>query len=174
MRYHVRMDVAVLLVVVGCAVVGVVWGAVRLATAVAAIVAAVLAGRWVGPVAASWLVGGSPTHGGPRVIGTVAAALVAGILVLIAGRGLQRGMEALHLGWLDRIAGAVLSACGAALVVAVMLALAAEGGHPPASPWALGLAGAGKTFLALHNQPRSIATPSRIPATPTSSGQQPH
>lgn len=166
------MDVIVLLVVVGCAVAGLIWGALRMVTAVAAVAAAILAGRLVGPAAAALLPAMDGGH--ERILGTVLAAAVAVVLVLVAGRGLRRGLEALKLGWIDRVAGGVLAAGGAVAVLAVLLALAAAGGNAPSSPWALGLAGAGQAMLALHGPPASSARPSSSPPSATSKGQQPH
>jgi len=167
------MDTLILLVVGGCAVLGMIWGAVRLATLVAAVGAGVLAGRWAGPSAAQ-LVGGAAQGGSGRMLSIAAVALAAAILVWLAGKGIRRALKALHLGWVDRLAGLAVGAAAAVLVLALLLGLAATGGHGPSSPWAVRLAQAGQTFLAVQSFSASKASPSSAPRTPTSSGQQPH
>ncbi len=167
------MDAFILIVVAGCGIVGLMWGAVRMATLVAAVVAAVAAGRWAGPVAAQF-VGGAAASGGGRTLTVGAVALAAALLVFLAGKGLRRGIKALHLGWVDRIAGLVVGGAAAALILALLLGLAAAGGHLPASPRAAYLAQAGQTFLALQSFSARSASPSSTPSAPTRSGQHPH
>ncbi len=167
------MDLVILLVVAGCAVLGMIWGALRLATVVAAVGAGVLAGRWAGPAAAD-LAGASTRSGSGRVLAIAAVALAAAILVWLAGKGLRRALKALHLGWADRVAGLLVGAAAAVVVLALLFGLAAAGGHAPSTPWAARLAEAGQTFLAVQNFSASRAIPSSTPRTPTSSGQHPH
>ncbi len=166
------MDLVVLLVVCGCAVLGLISGAVRLATLVAAVVAAIAAARWAGPAAAQ-LIGGPAASGGGRMLAIAAVAVLAALLVFLAGKGLRRGIKALHLGWVDRLAGLVVGAGAAALVLALLLGLASLGGHPPSSPWAARLAATGQAFLAVQSLSASKASPSNTPSAPTSSGQHP-
>jgi uncharacterized membrane protein required for colicin V production len=168
------MDLLIVLVVCGCAVVGAIWGAIRMATLVVAAVAAVLAGRWAGPAAAHLLTSAPEPGPGAHAIAVAAAAVVAAVLVWLAGLGLRRGMKALHLGWLDRILGLAAGAVAAVLVLALLFGLAALGGHVPGSPWASRLSQAGVTFLALQRFSASNANPSSTPSMPTSKGQQPH
>ncbi|MCU0291279.1 MAG: CvpA family protein [Thermoanaerobaculaceae bacterium] len=167
------MDLLLVIVAVGCALAGLWWGALRMLAALAATVAAVAAGRWVAPAAVSLLVGSGSVSPGLRIGAIVGSALVAGVLVLIAARGLRKGLEVLRLGWLDRLAGMVVSGGLACLVLSLLLALAAVGGHPPRTPFATFLTAAGQTLLAAHSTPVSSSSPSTTPATPTSSGQQP-
>jgi uncharacterized membrane protein required for colicin V production len=167
------VDLFILLVIAGRAAIGMVWGAVRMAAGVAAVAAGVLAARWAGPAAAALLTGGrTPTANG-RLAATAAVALAAVLVVWLAGKGLRRGVRALHLGFLDRLAGGVLGAAGAVVVLAVLLGLAAMGGRPPSTPWAGRLAQAGQAWLALQKLSYSSAMPSSTPSTPTSRGQQP-
>ena len=161
------------IVVIGCALAGLWWGALRMLAALAATVAAVAAGRWVAPAAMSIVAGANTASPGLRIGAIVVSALVAAVVVLVAARGLRKGLEALRLGWLDRLAGMVVSGGLACLVLSLLLALAAVGGHPPTSPFATFLTSAGQTFLATHSTPVSSISPSSTPATPTSSGQQP-
>jgi len=167
------MDLVIFLVVGGCAVLGMIWGAVRMVSLIAAVAAGVLAGRWAGPPAAQLLVGASAQSGTGRMLAVAAVALVAAIMVWLAGKGLRRALKALHLGWVDRLAGLAAGAGAAALVLALLLGLAAIGGHGPSSPWAARLAQAGQTFLALQSFSASKASPSNTPSIPTSSGQHP-
>ena len=167
------MDLFILLVVGGCAVLGMVWGAVRLATLVAAVVAGVVAGRLAGPAAAQLLASGPAQAGGSRMAATAVVALAAAVLVWLAGKGLRRALKALHLGWADRLAGLAVGAGAAVVVLALLLGLAAIGGHCPASPYAARLAQAGQAFLATQSLSASKASPSSMPSTPTSSGQHP-
>jgi uncharacterized membrane protein required for colicin V production len=168
------MDLFILFVVCGCAVVGAIWGAIRMATLVAAVIAAVLAGRWAGPAAAHLLTSAAEPGRGEHLIGVSAVAVLAAVLVWLAGLGLRRGIKALHLGWIDRVAGLAAGAVAAILVLALLLGLAALGGHAPGSPWASRLSQAGVTFLALQRISARSASPSNTPSTPTRSGQQPH
>lgn len=168
------MDVVILLVIAGCAILGMVWGALRMAAACAAVAAAVLASRWGGPAAARLFTGHAEPTSHERMVAVAAVAIVAALLVWLAGMGLRRGLTALHLGFLDRLAGLLLGAAAAVVVLAVLLGLAALGGRPPSSPWASRLSQAGVTWLALQKFSTSNAIPSNTPRIPTSKGQQPH
>jgi len=168
------MDLFIVFVVCGCAVVGALWGAIRMATLVAAVIAAVLAGRWAGPAAAHLLTSAPVPGRGEHLMAVAAVAVIAAVLVWLAGLGLRRGIKALHLGWVDRVAGLAAGAVAAVLVLALLLGMAALGGHAPSSPWAARLSQAGMTFLALQKISARSASPSSTPSTPTSSGQQPH
>jgi uncharacterized membrane protein required for colicin V production len=168
------VDIVVLLVVCGCAVIGAIWGALRMATLVASIAAAVLAGRFAAPAAARLFTGSAEPTGGQHAFAVVAVAVIAAVLVWLAGTGLRRGVKALHLGWLDRLAGLTAGAAAALLVLALLFGLAALGGRPPSSPWASRLSQAGQAFLALQKFSARSAIPSSTPSTPTRSGQHPH
>jgi len=168
------VDVFVLFVLVGCAILGLAWGGLRMATAGAAVTAAVLAGRWAGPAAARFFTGHPEPSSNERLAAAAAAAIVAAVLVWLAGMGLRRGVTALHLGFLDRVAGMVLGAGAAVVLLAVLLGLAALGGRPPSSPWASRLSQAGTTWLALQKLSTKSTIPSSTPRMPTSKGQQPH
>ncbi len=167
------VDLVIVLVIGGCAVLGMLWGAVRMVTLIAAVVAGVLAAHWAGPAAAQLLAGASPQGGTGRMLATAAVSLAAVVVVWLAGNGLRRALRALHLGWVDRLAGLAAGAGAAALVLTLLLGLAAMGGHGPPSPWAARLAQAGQTFLAIQSFSASKVSPSRTPNSPTSSGQQP-
>ncbi len=167
------MDVVLALVIVGCALAGAWWGALRMATAVAALVAAILAGRYAGPVAGDLLLGARTSSHGARVAVVLGLGLVVALLVLLAGRGLKKGVQLLHLSWLDRLGGLAAGGAGAAVLLAVILALAAAGGHPATTPWAKRLAAFGQGALAVQSLSSRSTSPSSTPTIPTSSGQHP-
>jgi uncharacterized membrane protein required for colicin V production len=167
------MDIALVVVIVGCGLAGAWWGALRMATALAAGLAAVLAGRFAGPVAADLVLGGRGGDHATRVAVMVGVGLVAALLVFLAGRGLRKGIEVLHLSWLDRLGGLAIGAAGATAVLAGGLALAAAGGHPPTSPWARQLATLGQSALAVQSFSIKSTIPSSAPPIPTSKGQHP-
>jgi uncharacterized membrane protein required for colicin V production len=166
------VDVLLAVVVVGCALAGAFWGAVRMAAGLAAAVAAVAAGRFAGAPAARLLTSAPQPGAGAHLAGVALVAIVAAGVVLLAGRGLRRGLVAVHLSCLDRLAGAVLAGVLAVVVLAALLGLAAQGGYEPRGAWSARLAHTGLEGLALQRQ-RSSSTPSSTPAPATSNGQHP-
>jgi uncharacterized membrane protein required for colicin V production len=168
------MDIALVVVIVGCGLAGAWWGALRMATGLAAALAAVLAGRFAGPVAADMLLAGRGADHGARVAVILGVGLLAALLVFLAGRGLRKGIEVLHLSWLDRLGGLAVGAAGAALALAGGLALAAAGGHPATTPWARQLATFGQAALAVQSLSNRSTSPSTTPPIPTSKGQHPN
>jgi uncharacterized membrane protein required for colicin V production len=166
------VDVAIAIVCAGCFVLGLFWGAVRMVTVALAAVAAAIAARLAGPSAAALLGGSSAPSSATRIAATILVAIVASGLVVLAGRGLRKGIEALRLSWLDRLAGGVVATALAGFALALLLGLAVEGGLTVTTPWAQGLAVFGQTFLALQSHPTRSATPSNSPPTPTMSGHQ--
>jgi uncharacterized membrane protein required for colicin V production len=167
------MDVVLLLVILGCALAGAWWGALRIATALVALAASILAGRFAGPVLADLLAGGRTPDASVRVGIIVGVGIVVALLVLLAGRGLRKGVVALHLSWLDRLGGMVLAGAGALALVAVLLVLAAVGGHRVTSPLASRVTAFAQGFLAVQSLSYSNSSPSKTPTPPTSKGQQP-
>jgi uncharacterized membrane protein required for colicin V production len=167
------VDIALVVIGISCFIAGLFWGAVRIVSVVLACVAAVLAGRWAGPPLVLLLASGAQPSITLRIVAVAGVAVVAAGLVLVAGRGLRKGLEALRLTWLDRLAGGILSTAVAFLATAFLLGLAAAGGHPPGSPLARELAAFGQTILSLQTRPNSRAMPSTTPPRPTSKGQQP-
>lgn len=144
------MDLFLLVIVLGCALAGGFAGATRLVAWILAVGAAVAAGRWAGPSAAALLAGeGSPSWWLIAASVVVTSFAAAG-LVWVAGRGLRRALEAMHLGCLDRAAGSLAAAATALALTAVLLALAGESGYRPDSPWAAQLQELGRTLLLLH------------------------
>jgi uncharacterized membrane protein required for colicin V production len=168
------MDIVLALVIVGCALAGAWWGALRMGTAVVAVTAAVLAGLLAGPVAADLLAGARAADHGVRVATMVGLGVIVALLVFLAGRGLRKGIQALHLSWLDRLGGLALGGAGAAALLAAILALATIGGHPPTTPWARQLATLGQAALAVQSFSNRSTNPSSTPTPPTSKGQHPN
>jgi len=167
------VDALLVIVCFCCAIAGMFWGAVRMTATVLAAVGAVVAVRFAGPPAAMLLAGGEPGTMTRVVAAALVAVLTAG-LVLLAGRGLRKGLEAIKLGWLDRIVGGLLAAAVALVISTLLLALAAAGGYGPQGRWSRGLAVFGQTALELQSRPTSSASPSSTPSTPTTNGQQPN
>ncbi len=89
-----------------------------------------VAGLWLAVVAGSQA---ESVLAGVVGEGWLAAALARMLLVLacatlflVAGWGLQRTLEALHMGWLNRIAGAILAAGVGVVLLAVFVGFAAR------------------------------------------------
>lgn len=168
------MDIVLGLVILGCALAGAWWGALRMATLVAALGAAVLGSRFAGPPAADLVAGGRSVDTVVRIAIILGVGIVVALLVFLAGRGLRKGIEALHLSWLDRLGGFLLGAAGTVLLLAALLALAALGGHPPTTRWTQRLATLGQAVLSAQSHSNRSTSPSTTPPIPTSSGQQPN
>ena len=142
-------------------------------TLITALIGSIVAARFVAPQAVALMMAHRDPAGHHQALAALVVGAVALVLILVAGRGLRRGVEVLRLAWLDRIAGGAMAAVAAAAVVAVMLALAASGGMTVSSPWALRLATIGRSLLALQQAPSSSATPRATPASATNNGQHP-
>lgn len=168
------MDAVLGLVVFGCAITGLIWGALKMATFVVAAAGGIAAARFVAPTALVLIAPAQAASPGAEVLAALAVALLTATLVLIAGRGLRRGVEFLRLGWLDRLGGAALAALGAVAVLAVLLALAERGGMPASSPWAIRLSELGQTWAGPQQARTSKPSPNKTPETATTSVQQPH
>ncbi len=101
-------------------------GAVRLVFGIGGFIV----GLWLAVVAGAQA---EAVVGGVINDGWIAAALARLLLVLacatlflVAGWGLQKTLEALHMGWLNRIAGAVLAGCVGVVLLAVLVGFAAR------------------------------------------------
>lgn len=145
------MDFFIAVVVLGCALAGGFWGAVRLSAWIVALAAAGFAGRWAGPAAASLLTSGSDPPLWARIAGVTLVAAVAAGLVLVAGRGLRHGLEKARLGCADRFVGALAAGSTALALAALLLALAGESGYSPQSRGAQRLQQVGRDALKLHH-----------------------
>ena len=164
-RYDEGMDVLLVIVVVGCALAGLWWGALRMLAALAAAVAAVAAGRWVAPAAVSVVAGPTTPSPGVRIAAIVVSALVAAVVVLVAAEACARGWRCFVWVGSDRLAGMAVSGGLACLVLSLLLALAAVGGRSSTSPFATFLTAAGQTFLATHTR-RPTASARAAPRPP--------
>lgn len=166
------MDALVLVVAFGCGVLGALWGLVRMVAAVGAVVGGVAVGRVAGPALAAWAFG----HGASpalKVLASLTAGALAFFLLLLAGAGIRKLLERVHLSLLDRLLGAGLAAALALSVSAVLLALAQTGGFAPHGAVSEKLTSLGGAFLAAYKPSTSSAKPSNSPKKPTSKGQQP-
>ncbi|MFN3414587.1 MAG: CvpA family protein [Thermoanaerobaculum sp.] len=166
------MDVLILAVAAGCAVLGGFWGVVRMVSTAGALVGGVLAGRIAGPSLAVWAFG--PTASlAPKVLASLVAGGLAFFLLLLAGTGVRKLLERVHLSLLDRLLGAGLAAFLALFLSAVLLALASAGGFPARGRVSERLSSVGGAFLAAYRPSTSSAKPSNTPKKPTSNGQHP-
>lgn len=168
------MDVIIVLVAAGVALLGAFWGALRIASTVLAVVAGIVAGRWAGPPAAGLIAGLFHSAGAERIGATAVVALIAAGIVMLAGRGLRHGVESLHLGWLDRIGGMLIGAAAGLALLAALLGLAAFGGHPPTTPIASRLSQIGQAALAVQKLSMSSAPPAAAPTKPAGTPRPPH
>lgn len=166
------MDVLILVVAAGCAVLGGFWGVVRMVSTAGALVGGVLAGRIAGPPLATWAFG--PTASlAPKLLASLVAGGLVFFLLLLAGAGVRKLLERVHLSLLDRLLGAALAAALALFLSAVLLALASAGGFPARGRVSETLSSLGGAFLAAYSPPASSTKPNSKPAKPTSSGQHP-
>jgi membrane protein required for colicin V production len=69
-----------------------------------------------------------PGENGPEILGFVVIFLVVVLLVGLIGRIISRALRHVSLGWLDRLAGAVLGLVVASVILSVILLLAAMAG----------------------------------------------
>jgi uncharacterized membrane protein required for colicin V production len=120
------LDWALLAVWLGIALSGFWKGAVRIVFGIGGLIAglwlalavggdaAALLGRWLG---AGWIA---------ATLGRLMPAVACVALCLVAGWGIDRTLQELHLGWLNRLAGALLAAGAGLILLAVLLGSAAR------------------------------------------------
>lgn len=161
-----------LVVAAGFGVLGGLWGLVRMAAAVGAVVGGVVAGRAAGPALAAWAFGPGASPG-QNLLASLAAGALAFCLLLLAGAGMRKLLERVHLSLVDRLLGAGVAAALALFVSAVLLALAQAGGFAAHGTVSEKLTSLGGAFLAAYRPSTSSAKPSNNPTKPTSKGQQP-
>jgi uncharacterized membrane protein required for colicin V production len=120
------LDWVLLVLWLGIALSGFWKGAVRIVFGLGGVVAGLWLAIVAGPAAERAMAGvlgeGWIASALPRVL--VALACVA--VFVVAGWGLQRTLEALHMGWLNRLAGAVLAGAVGALLLAAFVATAVQ------------------------------------------------
>lgn len=69
-----------------------------------------------------------PGHKGPEILGFVVIFLVVVLLVGLLGRIISRALRHVSLGWLDRLAGAILGVVVASVILSVILLVVAMAG----------------------------------------------
>ena len=120
------LDWGLLLVWLGVALCGFWKGAIRIVFGVGG----AGAGVWLAVVAGPDLTITLEQYARPAwvamVLGYLLPVLICLVICFAAGWGLERTMQALHLGWLNRLGGAVLAGFTAALLLAVILVYAAR------------------------------------------------
>lgn len=125
--------------------------------AVAHVEVATHLGRWL---TVQWLA---------AVLGWVLPAVLCLGLALMAGWGMERTLEALHLGWLDRLAGAVLAGVVGAAVLALLLVTAAAA-SPSVAGWCARSAVAPVVDWLAPSATAADQSPSTVKEPPASSG----
>jgi len=115
------LDWALLAVWLGIALSGFWKGAVRIVFGIGGLIAglwlALALGGDAAALLAGWLGAGWPA----AVLGRVLPALTCIALCLVAAWGVDRTLEELHLGWLNRLVGALLAAGAGLILIAVLL-----------------------------------------------------
>lgn len=120
------LDWAIFLVWLGIALSGFWKGAVRIVFGLGGLVAGVWLAVVAGPeaelalqsmVGVDWLAAG---------LARLVAVLFCLLLCLVAGWGIEKTVAALHLGWLNRLAGAVLAGAVAVVLLAILVGTAAR------------------------------------------------
>lgn len=99
-------------------------GAVRLVLGLGGLLVGLWLALMVGPEVAAWA---APWLGAgwlAAVVARLVLVLAVALVCLLAGWGIERTLVALHLGWLNRLAGAALAGVAAALLLALALAAA--------------------------------------------------
>jgi uncharacterized membrane protein required for colicin V production len=166
------VDVVLLSVAVGTAILGALWGLVRMATALLAAAGGFFVARLAGPPLAALLF--APALGtGQKLLASLVAGGLAAAVLLASGTGVRKLLERLHLASLDRLLGALAAAGAALFLAALLLALAASAGWEPRGSLTPRLTQLGQHFLAVYSACAKSKTPQASPKSPTNSGQQP-
>jgi len=118
------LDWALVVVWLGVALCGFWKGAARLVLGVGGVVAGLWLAVAVGADAELLLEGLLGAGWVAAALGRVLPAVVCVALCLAAGWGISRTLEALHLGWLNRLAGALLAGGVGLILLAVLLGAA--------------------------------------------------
>ncbi|HOC44902.1 MAG TPA: CvpA family protein [Thermoanaerobaculales bacterium] len=120
------LDWALAVVWLGIALCGFWKGAARLVLGIGGLVAGLWLAVAVGVDAAALLQGWLGPGWIAAALGRVLPAVACIALCLAAGWGISRTLEAVHLGWLNRLAGALLAGGVGLIVLAVLLGAAAR------------------------------------------------
>lgn len=118
------LDWLVLVVWLGITLGGFWKGAVRIVFGIGGLLVGLWLAVMVGPAVAAWAAPWLGAGWAAAVIARVGLVMAAALVCLLAGWGLERTLAALHLGWLNRLAGAALAAAAAGLLLAIALAAA--------------------------------------------------
>lgn len=121
------LDWGLLVVWLGVALCGFWKGALRIVFGVGGAIAGIWLAVATGSDLADYLVA---QQGVPGLVASLVGYLLPLVICLVvaffAGWGLERTMKALYLGWLNRLAGALLAGFSAALLLAVAVAYSAR------------------------------------------------
>lgn len=166
------MDILVISVVLGFAILGAFWGLLRILSVILAVSGAAFLGRWAGPPLAEAVFSPAAT-GFQKLLASAAVGAVAAALLLLAGMGIRRLLQSVHLGFLDRLLGALATMTLALLLASFLLGLAAMGGFPVQGRLSPQLAQFGRGILAVYKLSKSSQSPNNSPSSPTNNGQQP-
>ena len=120
------LDWLFLVVWVGIALSGFWKGAVKIVFGVGGFLAGVFAAAAVGEELASRLAESLPWVWMAQVLARLIPVLICVLIGLLAGWGLERTLKALHLGWLNRLAGTALAGALAALLLGTVLVAAVQ------------------------------------------------
>lgn len=170
--YHILVDILVVSIVFGVAILGAFWGLLRILSLILAISGAAFLGRWAGPPLAEAVFSPAATSY-QKLLASAAVGAVAAALLLLAGMGVRRLLQSVHLGFLDRLLGALATMAFGLFLASLLLGLAAMGGlhiHGWLSPQ---LAQFGRGVLAVYKLSKSSQSPNNSPSSPTKAGQQP-
>jgi len=131
------VDLAALAILIAAVVRGLFIGMIREVFSLAALAAACIAVRFGAAPAGDWMLLNLPVEWSPLAARVVAGAVIAVAIIVtvaLAGRLLRRGVRWAGLGFADRLAGGVVGAAEASLVVVIgmLFAVALAGRDHPA------------------------------------------
>ena len=124
------LDWVLLAVWLGIALSGFWKGAVRIVFGIGGLAAGLWLAVVLGDDAARLLAGWTGEGAIASALGRLLPALACVALCLVSGWGIHRTLEALKLGWLNRLAGALLAGCAGAVLLAVLLGSATRVSPP--------------------------------------------
>ncbi len=120
------LDWVLVVLFVGIALSGFWKGAARLVFGVGGLVAGVWVASLAGPDLSAALAGAVRPEWLAAVLGRVLPVVVVALLSLAAGWGLERTLEALSLGWLNRLLGAGVAAVAGGVLMTLLVVSAAR------------------------------------------------
>jgi len=120
------LDWVLLVVWLGVALSGFWKGAIRIVFGIGGFAAGVALAAVAGPDLAAWLGRWIGLEWLAAGLGRVLPVVACVLLGLAAGWGFERTLTALHLGWLNRLAGAVLTGLGGAILLGTLLLVGSQ------------------------------------------------